>query len=351
MVAKKTNQPFDSSELDELLLQKERLDIMITKNEPLINDIEKILSEQLGRLGNIVDPSVPISNDEANNRVEREYGPKHPENGKLHHSDVMWRLGAYNTDAGSVVAGQRGYFLTGPGLIINMALSQYGIDFLRKKGYEPVGTPYFMDQSVMAKTAQLSDYDDQLYKVTLNGHGEDKYLIATSEQPLSAMFISGTNSPTFLDTNKVPIRMAGYSTCFRKEAGSGADLRGLFRVHQFEKVEQFCVVAPEKSQEEHEKMLAIAEEFYQSLGLSYRVVNIVSGKLNNAAAKKYDLEAWFMHDHMYKELVSCSNCTDYQSRKLNIKYGYNTNDTKAPFVHMLNCTLVATERTMCCLME
>ncbi len=132
------------------------------------------------------------------------------------------------------------------------------MDFLRTRGYQPVATPLFMNQSVMAKTAQLSDYDDQLYKVT--GHGEDKYLIATSEQPLSAMYISGNANPAWLEKELLPIRMAGVSTCFRKEAGkSGADLRGIFRVHQFEKVEQFTIVPPAESEAEHERMLKLSE--------------------------------------------------------------------------------------------
>lgn len=224
------------------------------------------------------------------------------------------------------------------------------MDFLRKRGYQPVATPLFMNQSVMAKTAQLADFDEQLYKVT--GHGEDKYLIATSEQPLSAMYISGNSNPSWLEKNTIPIRMAGVSTCFRKEAGkSGADLRGIFRVHQFEKIEQFTIVPPDASWEEHKRMLELSEEFYQSLGLSYRVVNIVSGALNDAAAKKFDLEAWFPNTQEFRELVSCSNCTDFQARKLNIRYGFNEGEQKAPFVHMLNSTLCATERTMCCLME
>lgn len=240
--------------------------------------------------------------------------------------------------------------MTGPGVLVNLALINYGMDFLRKKGYLPVQTPVFMNQSVMAKTCQLSDYDEQLYKVI--GHGEEKYLIATSEQPLSAMLISGTNSPAWIEKEKLPMRLAGVSTCFRKEAGkSGADLRGIFRVHQFEKIEQFCIVPPEKSEEEHAKMLALSEEFLQSLGLSYRVVNIVSGALNDAAAIKYDIEAWFPNTQEFRELVSCSNCTDFQARKLNLRYGFNEGNVKAPFVHMLNSTLCATERTMCCLME
>jgi seryl-tRNA synthetase len=352
MKSKNKKEPYDSVELDNLLAQKEKLDLLIQKNEVTVTTIETILEEQMNTLGNIVDVSVPVSNDEKDNRVERVW--TNPDLGlvaaPLHHSEVMWRLGAY--EDGSHVAGQRGYFLTGPGLLINMALQQYGIDFLRKKGYRPVGTPLMMTKSSMAKTAQLSDYDDQLYKVNRGKEHEEAYLIATSEQPLTAMFMSGTNSPAFLDTNLFPIRMAGISTCFRKEAGkSGKDMRGLFRLHQFEKVEQFCIVAPEKSQEEHQRMLSIAEEFYQSLGLSYRVVNIVSGALNDAASIKYDIEAYFCNTGDYRELVSCSQCLDYQSRKLNIKYGYNENDKKAPYAAMLNSTLVATERTMCCIME
>lgn len=349
--AEKEGKAFDATEVNKLVSEKERLEVRIEKNTVVVERMHALLEEQMGKLGNIVDKSVPVSNTEDDNLVVKTWGDCAPlEKAPLHHSEVMWRLGAYEDAAGSKVAGQRGFFLTGPGVIVNMALQQYGIDFLRKKGYQPTATPLFMNQSVMAKTAQLSDFDEQLYKVT--GHGEDKYLIATSEQPLSAMHISGNANPAWLDKKLIPMRLAGVSTCFRKEAGkSGADLRGIFRVHQFEKVEQFCIVAPEESIAEHERMLALSEEFYQSLGLAYRVVNIVSGALNDAAAKKYDLEAWFPNTKEFRELVSCSNCTDFQSRKLNIRYGFNEGETKAPFVHMLNSTLVATERTMCCLME
>jgi len=160
----------------------------------------------------------------------------------------------------------------------------------------------------------------------------------------------------YLYPKDLPIRYAGYSTCFRKEAGSsGKDMYGIFRVHQFEKVEQFAITAPENSWEMHEELLKNCEDFYQSLGLSYRVVSIVSGALNNAAAKKYDLEAWFPCLNTYRELVSCSNCTDYQSRRLEIHFGNPKKDEGekkvSNFVHMLNCTLVATERTLCCLVE
>merc|ERR1719375_1237131 len=175
----------------------------------------------------------------------------------------------------------------------------------------------------MAKTAELDDYDDVLYKVVEDPAKPelDKYLIATSEQPISAL-----HAGQAIDKDRFPLRYCGISSCFRREAGSsGRDIRGIFRVHQFEKVEQFVLCKPDESWEEHDRMIKFAEEFYQSLGLPYRVVAIVSGEINNAAAKKYDLEAWFPGDDegkgKYRELVSCSNCTDYQARAMRVKMG------------------------------
>lgn len=208
----------------------------------------------------------------------------------------------------------------------------------------------------MAETCQLSDFDDQLYKVTTGKAATEDdpdnefYLIATSEQPISAFFYNEV-----IDHTELPIRFGGFSTCFRKEAGAaGKDAWGIFRIHQFEKVEQFCLTTPETSWDELERMIATSEEFYQSLELPYRVVNIVSGALNDAAAKKYDLEAWFPGYDAFRELVSCSNCTDFQSRGLNVKMTSQKKDKDAKtsdFVHMLNGTLCASERTLCCILE
>jgi len=204
----------------------------------------------------------------------------------------------------------------------------------------------------MSRVAALAEFDEQLYKIIGNSNAEEDekemYLIATSEQPCCAYHVEKTIEPKSL-----PLKYGGYSTCFRKEAGShGKDVQGIFRVHQFEKVEQFVLTAPDKSWEMHEELLNTSEEYYQNLGLSYRVVNIVSGELNNAAAKKYDLEAWFPTRGEYRELVSCSNCTDWQSRRLDTKYGVHKTEDGAPiFVHMLNSTLCASERTLCCLVE
>merc|ERR1712060_575432 len=182
------------------------------------------------------------------------------------------------------VAGNRAYFLKGPGVLLNQALINYGLAFLTMKGYTALQPPFFMKKDLMAKTAELADYDDVLYKVLEDKeHPElDKYLIATSEQPISA-FHRNQN----IDQTKFPLRYVGISSCFRREAGSsGRDIRGIFRVHQFEKIEQFTLTEPEKSWEEHEAMINMAQEFYESLGIPYRTVAIVSGELNNAAAKK-----------------------------------------------------------------
>jgi seryl-tRNA synthetase len=206
-----------------------------------------------------------------------------------------------------------------------------------------------MLKDMMAKTAQLEQFDEELYKVVDGEESNDKYLIATSEQPISALHADEWLQSSY----PLPIRYAGYSTCFRREAGAhGKDAWGIFRVHQFEKVEQFVITDPEKSWEMFDEMIGYSEEFYKSLGIPYRVVAIVSGALNNAAAKKYDLEAWFPFQGEYKELVSCSNCTDYQSRNLNIRYGaVSQTDGMKKYIHCLNSTLCATERALCCIME
>ncbi|KAL8275461.1 hypothetical protein Esti_000673 [Eimeria stiedai] len=335
----------------------------------------------LHTIGNLVHDSVPVSNDEANNQVVRTWGTPNRmkidgTSGKMHHHEVLARLHGVDFKKGVEAAGHRGYYLKGPAVMLNLALIQYGLNFLMKKGYLPVQTPYFIRKSVMGAAAELRDFEETLYRIPHehgtsppehqgeNGKGQpskqseatdrdDMFLIATSEQPLCALHMNER-----VEEKQLPIRYAGTSTCFRKEAGShGKDCWGIFRVHQFEKVEQFCVTTPDKSWEMHEEMIATAEEFYQSLELPYRVVAIVSGALNDAAAKKYDLEAWFPGYEDYRELVSCSNCTDYQARRLDIRLGHKKEASGAaaaatkPFVHMLNGTLVATQRCMCCILE
>jgi len=309
------------------------------------------LEKKIHKIGNIVHDSVPISNDEKENGLYAKKGEETlpvVKNGLKHHHELLYMIDGYEPERGAKIVGHRGYFLKGPGVWLNQALINYGLKFLHEKGYSHLQTPFFMKKEVMDKVAQLEEYDEALYKIsgdtsnttnnnnTTNNEGEEKYLIATSEQPICAYHWEET-----LDPKDLPLRYAGYSTCFRKEAGAyGKDAWGIFRIHQFEKIEQFCITSPEKSWEMHEEMLNIAKDFYESLGFTYRVVNIVSGELNNAAAKKYDLEAWFPTLKVYRELVSCSNCTDYQSRKLDIKYGTKKKRFKTTICSYVKCHLV-----------
>ncbi|KAJ3201145.1 Cytosolic seryl-tRNA synthetase [Entophlyctis luteolus] len=343
---------------------------------------ERALFAKVSAIGNLVHESCVVSETEDDNAVIKKWWPKgsgeeaevleseasakrvellknakagHGVPGFYSHHEVLDRLDGYDPDRGNKIAGHRGYFLKDAGLELNLALVQYGLDFLADRGFTKLSTPYFMKKEFMGKTAQLEEFDEALYTVKgeLGPNGEEteestKYLIATSEQPISAF-----HANEWLEESEFPLKYAGFSTCFRKEAGAhGRDNWGIFRVHQFEKIEQFVLTDPEKSWEMHEEMLKNAEDFYQSLGIPYRVVSIVSKALNNAAAKKYDLEAWFPFQGTYKELVSCSNCTDYQTRSLEIRYGgKKMNETTKRYAHALNCTLTATERTLCCILE
>ncbi|OVA05496.1 Aminoacyl-tRNA synthetase [Macleaya cordata] len=321
---------------------------LTAKKDAEVQEAKAALYSKLETIGNLVHDSVPVSNDEANNAVVRSWGEKRMEPKLKNHVELVELLGIADLKKGANVAGGRGYYLKGAGILLNQALINFGFAFLAKRNYTLLQTPFFMKKDIMAKCAQLAQFDEELYKVT--GEGDDKYLIATAEQPLCAYHLDDWIHPS-----QLPIRYAGYSTCFRKEAGShGRDTLGIFRVHQFEKVEQFCLTSPNgnDSWEMHEEMIKNSEDFYKELNIPYQVVSIVSGALNDAAAKKYDLEAWFPASKAYRELVSCSNCTDYQSRRLEIRYGQKkSNEQVKQYVHLLNSTLTATERTICCILE
>lgn len=353
---------------------KEGADALVKQRQDILKEREGVEAEMdakevelkalLCNMGNVVHESVVATADEAFNPVARTFfkdgvtpqamsADEKAAKGIIPHHQVLYRLDGFDAERGSKVSGHRGYFLKNIGLRLNQALINYGLDFLREREYDLLQTPFLMRKEMMAKCAQLDDFDDQLYKVqnvTADGQDDSRYLIATSEQPIASY-----HADEWFDdpAAQLPKRYAGYSTCFRKEAGaSGKDTWGLFRIHQFEKIEQFCITEPEKSWEMFDAMIANSEAFYQSLGVSYRVVEIVGGALNNAAAKKYDLEAWFPNYGEYKELVSCSNCTDYQSRRLEIRCGLKKlGEREKKYVHCLNSTLSATERTLCCLLE
>jgi seryl-tRNA synthetase len=367
-------------ECDAEVQQFKEMQKTIKTTEAQLPEIAKKRDNLLNRIGNIVDPEVPISKDEDQDNLVVALSPTPPEaadNPKLlpcplgilkytlpkaqpmTHDDLLWRIGGYEPGRGSNVGGHRAYFLTNAGVMLNQALINFGIAFLSARGYNILQPPFLMNKEVMASIAQLEDFDEQLYKVTGKTDDPDssseKYLIATSEQPICAYHMGDWIAPKDL-----PLRYAGISTCFRKEAGSaGRDIRGIFRVHQFEKIEQFCLTTDdlEVSQAEQKRMMQAATDFYDALGIGYRVVCIVSGELNDAAIKKYDLEGWFPGQNTYRELVSCSNCTDYQARGVEVRCGDTSNQVKGSlterksYCHMLNSTLCATGRGICCLLE
>uniref|UniRef100_A0A6G1S8L1 serine--tRNA ligase n=1 Tax=Aceria tosichella TaxID=561515 RepID=A0A6G1S8L1_9ACAR len=347
------NADVNLEQLKSFRLQVEAQVVEINKQ---MEECERNRVEVLKEVGNLIHPDVPVSNDEENNAIIREYGTilKAEDAGveKLQsHVDLIEMIDGLNTEKGSLIAGNRGYFLQSSAIWLQQALIQYSLRFLEERNFELIYTPFWMRKQIMSQVAQLSQFDDELYKLTSSKGSEDpeeKYLIATSEQPIAALHLD-----EWINANSLPLRYGGLSTCFRQEVGShGRDTRGIFRVHQFEKIEQFVVAAPSKSWEHFHEMIGNSEEFYQTLEIPYRVVSIVSGALNNAAAMKYDLEAFFPGSNAYRELVSVSNCTDYQSRRLQIRYGQTKKMSgQVEYVHMLNGTLCAVTRVICCILE
>jgi len=261
----------------------------------------------------------------------------------LSHVDLIKTINGADTKKASEVVGSRFYYLKGDLVLLNLALMKFALDFLQDKGFMPIWTPFFIKHQIIKAAAELADFEDTLYKI----QDEDLYMIATSEQTIAAFHYD-----EIIEPEKLPLKYAGISSCFRREAGShGKDTLGIFRTHQFEKVEQFIFCKPEDSWNLHEELISNAEELYKQLTLPYRIVNIASGDLNDNAAKKYDLEAWFPASETYRELVSCSNCLDYQARKLKIRMGKVGSDQKKEILHTLNSTAIATERTICSILE
>ena len=295
-------------------------------------------------VGNILHESVPIGETEESNEIVRTFRkPSKFDFKPQSHVDLVSLIDGADTKKASEVIGSRFYYLKGDLVLLNFALLKFALDKLIKKEYIPMWTPFFIKHEVIKAAAELADFEEQLYKI----QDEDLFMIATSEQTIAAYHYN-----EIIDPERLPLKYAGVSTCFRREAGShGKDTLGIFRVHQFEKVEQYIYCAPEDSWNYHEELIQNAEEIYKELEIPYRIANIASGELNDNAAKKYDLEAWFPASETYRELVSCSNCLDYQARKLKIRLGKVGTSEEKQILHTLNATAIATERTICCILE
>ncbi len=292
---------------------------------------------------NMLHESVPTGKDEKDNVLVRENGSAKKMNfAPKDHVDIAAALDLVDIERAAKVSGARFYFLKNELVKMNLALVNFALDFLSEHGYTPVQPPYMIRKEPMSGAVILGDFQDVIYKV----EGEDLYMIGTSEHAIASMHMD-----EILDGKKLPIRYAGFSPCFRKEAGAhGKDMKGIFRVHQFEKVEQFVYCRPDDSWKEHETMLALSEEVFNKLGIPHRVMLLCSGDTGKISAKTYDIEAWMAGQKAYREIVSCSNCADYQARRLGIRFRDRTNE-ETRLVHTLNSTLVATERTMVAILE
>ena len=290
---------------------------------------------------NILHADEPIGEDDQKNSLRSMHGEK-PELGfePRNHNDLIEMNGWVDQARGAKVAGSRFYFMQGDLARMEMALQQYGADFLIGRGYTLVQPPLMMNREAYEGVTDLTDFETVMYGVEPDKY----YLIATSEHPLTAMRMDEIIEPA-----ELPIRQVGVSACFRREVGAhGLADRGIWRVHQFTKVEQIVICHPDDSWDHHEELLGNAVNLWDSLGLHYRVVNICTGDMGTVAARKYDLEAWLPGADAYKEVVSCSNCTDYQSNRLRMRYR-TTEGNEA--VHTLNSTAIATSRALVAILE
>ena len=314
----------------------------LTKLEEVQQKTELEHSKLALTIPNLLDKSVPSGDSSANKEI-RKWGdiPKFDFEVK-DHIDISENLNLLELERAAKTAGARFYYLKGDLVKLNQSLIQFGLDFLSENGYTMFQPPYMINRNSMEGAVILDDFEDVIYKI----EDQDLYLIGTSEHAMVSM-----HGNEILDGNSLPARYAAISPCFRKEAGAhGKDQKGIFRVHQFEKIEQFVFSKPDDSCNQHEKMIAITEEFFQKLEIPYRIVLLASGDMGKISAKTYDLEVWMAGQNAYREVASCSNCLDYQSRRLKIRFRDKTNED-TQYAHTLNSTLVATERTMVAIME
>ena len=333
-----------TSEANKVKLEVKQLKAQVEDLEKQVKDLKDERDKFRYIVGNILHSSVPIGRTEEDNKIIRTVGKRAVFDFKpLSHVELIEKINGVDTNKAAEIVGSRFYYLKGDIVSLNLALLNYALEKLISKGYKPMWTPFFIKHEVIKAAAELADFEDQLYKI----QDEDLFMIATSEQTLAAYHYDEIIEPELL-----PLKYAGVSSCFRREAGShGKDTLGIFRVHQFEKVEQYIFSKPEDSWNFHEELIKNSEEIYKELKIPYRIVNLASGELNDNASKKYDLEAWFPASESYRELVSCTNCLDYQARKLKIRMGKVGSQEEKRILHTLNATAIATERTICCILE
>ena len=336
--AKKSNEDASS-----LLTDMGKISKDLDEHEQLQKTVESDYTNLAFSIPNMIHESVPIGTDESSNVELRRWGEIPQFNFQINdHIDLGQNLNIIDLERAAKTAGARFYYLKGGLVKLSQALISFALDFMQEKEYNLIQPPYMINRKSMEGAVIADDFEDVIYKV----QDEDLFLIGTSEHAIASM-----HSDEILDGNKLPFRYASFSPCFRKEAGAhGKDQKGIFRVHQFDKIEQFIFAKPEDSWSEHEKMISITEEFYKKLEIPFKVMLLSSGDMGKVSAKTFDVEAWMPGQNAYREIVSCSNCLDFQSRRLKIRFRDKSNeDTK--YVHTLNSTLVAVERTIVSIME
>ncbi|MEI7631834.1 MAG: serine--tRNA ligase [bacterium] len=326
----------DQSVIDEGKILKTEL----TDKEEQLNKLTQEFETLLKQVPNMHFDDVPIGDESASVEV-KQYGNK--DIGAKDHLDFATERGWVDFDRGAKVAGAKFYFLKGDLALLENAVVQYAINKVTKKGFTYMTVPHMVNSRTATGTGFAPRSTDQSDEYFIDG--EDLSLIATAEMP-----ITGYHADEIIEEKDLPLKYAGLSPCYRKEAGTyGKHTRGLFRVHQFNKLEMYAFTLPEKSEEMHQNILAIEEEIWQEIGIPYHVINIASGDLGAPAAKKYDIEYWSKVDGSYREITSCSNCTDFQTRNLNIRV--RRSDGKVELLHSLNGTAVSMARTLVAILE
>ena len=335
----------------EIASASEKEKVILLEKAEKISDKVKSLSEETQqkdeeffdawiKIPNIVNSSSPVGKtDEDNKEIKKVGEPKSIKN-PMTHLEIGENLGLIDVERASKISGSRFSYLFGDLVKIQFNLVSYTLNKLSEKGFNPTIPPVLVRENALFGTGFFPDDSDQVYEV----QNDDLFLVGTSEVSLAAL-----HTDEIIDMNNLPLRYAGYSTCFRREAGTyGKDTSGIFRVHQFDKVEMFSFCDPEKSNEEHEQILAIEEEILKDLEIPYRVVDVCTGDLGASAAKKYDIEAWIPSQQKYREVTSCSNTTDFQARRLNMR---TKNEDGNTILHTLNGTALAVGRILIALLE
>ncbi len=330
----------EGKKIDHLLKEAKEIPQLLEDKEKLMFELKDQRDLVLKNIPNIVDKSVPVG-DASKNKVIKVFGkPTKHKFKALDHADLLESLDLIDTKKAAEVAGSRFYYLKGEIARLNLAIITFALDFLAKKKFTLMQPPFMLRREALSGAVPLAAFEEMIYKI----EGEDLYLIGTAEHALNAYYMNEV-----IPQNLLPLRFAGFSTCFRKEAGShGKDTKGIFRVHQFEKIEQFVFSKPEDSSKEFDLILKNSEEILKLLKIPFRFVLLSSQDMGRVPTKTIDFECWFPSQQEYRELGSCSNCLDYQSRRSNIKY-QDKNDMK--LVHTLNNTAIATERMIACIID